>query len=81
VFRVRSGDACNFLETAVKKPSLRMYRIVALFMFGWLLFTYPVLALFNVTATVAGIPVLYVYLFTAWAVVIAIAAAVFEGRG
>jgi hypothetical protein len=63
----------------MRKPSLRTYRIVALFLLASLLFNYPVLALFNVGATAAGVPVLYVYLFVAWAITIVAAAAVIEG--
>lgn len=65
-------------EEAMRKPSLRAYRIVSLFLLGCLLFNYPVLALFNVGASAAGVPVLYVYLFAAWGAVIALAAAVME---
>lgn len=63
----------------MRKPSLRAYRIVSLFLLGCLLFNYPVLAIFNVGATAAGIPVLYVYLFAAWGFLIALAAAIIEG--
>lgn len=62
----------------MKKPSLRAYRIVALFLLGCLLFNYPVLSLFNIGATAGGVPVLYVYLFGAWGLVVAAAAAVIE---
>ena len=51
---------------------------MSLFLLGCLLFNYPILALFNVGATAAGVPVLYVYLFAAWGVVIAAAAIVIE---
>lgn len=63
----------------MRKPSLRAYRIVALFLLACLLFNYPVLALFNAGATAAGVPVLYVYLFVAWGATIALAAIVIEG--
>jgi len=59
----------------------RAHRIVSLFLLGLLLFNYPMLALFNVSQAVLGVPVLYAYLFAAWALVIALAAAVIEGRG
>ena len=49
-------------------------RLVALFMLGWLLLTYPLLALFNRGGSVAGIPLLYVYLFGAWALLIVLMA-------
>jgi hypothetical protein len=65
----------------MREPSLRTYRIVALFLLAGLLFNYPVLALFNVGATAAGVPVLYVYIFSAWAFTIAAAAIVIEGGG
>lgn len=45
-------------------------RLVALFALGVLLFTYPLLALFNGGGSVFGLPVLYAYLFSAWAVLI-----------
>lgn len=41
--------------------------VVLLFAAGALLLNFPVLAVFNRTATVAGIPVFYLYLFGAWA--------------
>ena len=53
-------------------------RFVALCMFGLLLFNYPILALFNVSGTVFGVPVLYAYIFTAWAALIALMALVAE---
>ena len=58
------------------KSSRKGPRLVALFLLGCLLFNYPMLALFNVRATVLGIPLLYAYLFAAWALLIALVAAV-----
>ena len=60
----------------MKKPGLRGERLACLFLLGCLLFNYPMLALFNVGETVAGVPVLYAYLFTAWASLIALVALV-----
>ena len=48
----------------------RGQRFVALCMLGIVLFNYPVLALFNVPGTLFGIPVLYAYIFIAWAALI-----------
>jgi len=56
-------------------------RFVALCMLGMLLFNYPVLALFNVTGTLFGVPVLYAYVFIAWAALIALMAFIAESRG
>ena len=53
-------------------------RFVALAMLGMLLFNFPILALFNVPATLFGVPVLYAYIFIAWAALIALMALVAE---
>ena len=55
-------------------------RLIALFIFGCLLFNYPVLSLFNVAAVVFGVPVLYAYIFAAWALLVALMAYVVEAR-
>jgi hypothetical protein len=59
----------------------RGQRFVALCMLGSVLFNYPFLALFNVKGALFGIPVLYAYIFMAWAVLIALMAIVAESRG
>jgi hypothetical protein len=59
----------------------RGQRFIALCMLGTLLFNYPFLALFNVKGSIAGIPVLYAYIFIAWAALIALMAMVAESRG
>ena len=53
-------------------------RFVALCMLGMVLFNFPVLALFNVGGTLFGVPVLYAYIFMAWAALIALMALVAE---
>ena len=60
------------------KTSRMAPRLVGLFLLGCLLFNYPMLALFNVRASVFGIPLLYAYLFAAWALLIALVAIVME---
>ena len=59
-------------------PTVKGPRLVALFLIGALLFNYPVLALFDRAATAFGIPVLYVYVFCAWALLIGLLALVTE---
>lgn len=56
-------------------------RFVALCMLGLVLFNYPILALFNLPSTVFGVPVLYAYIFIAWAALIAMMAFVAEADG
>jgi hypothetical protein len=53
-------------------------RFVALCMLGMVLFNFPILALFNVGGTILGVPVLYAYIFMAWAALIALMALVAE---
>jgi hypothetical protein len=55
-------------------------RFAALCLLGTLLFNYPILALFNVSGTVLGVPLLYVYMFIAWAALIAAMAWLAESR-
>ena len=56
----------------------RGQRFVALCMLGMVLFNFPILALFNVSGTLLGVPVLYAYIFAAWASLIALMALVAE---
>jgi hypothetical protein len=56
------------------RPDRTHERLVALFLLGVLMFTPPLLALFNKATRVLGVPALYLYLFAAWAVVIALVA-------
>lgn len=63
------------IEAARRAP-----RLVALCMLGCLLFNYPVLALFNVNGAVLGIPILYFYIFSAWAVLILLMALAVDRR-
>ena len=56
-------------------------RLACIFALGCLLFNYPLLALFNVQANFLGVPLLYAYLFAAWALVIALVAVVMERGG
>jgi hypothetical protein len=65
----------------MEKPDVRGQRLAALCLLGLLLFGYPVLAVFNVQATIAGIPLLYAYFFVAWGALIALMALVIERTG
>ncbi len=60
------------------KPTLKGQRLVALFLLGCLLFTYPVLSLFTGGAQVLGIPLLYLYLLIAWGALIGLMALIVE---
>ena len=52
----------------------RTPRLTAAAALALLLFNYPFLAVFDVDVRVLGIPLLWAYLFTAWALVVALIA-------
>jgi hypothetical protein len=58
----------------------RGQKLAALFLLGCLLFNYPLLQLFARDGAILGLPVLYCYVFGAWATLIALMALVVERR-
>lgn len=50
--------------------------MVALALLGFLLFNYPLLSLFSTDGSVAGVPLLYAYLFVSWGLLIGLMALV-----
>jgi hypothetical protein len=59
---------------------IKSQRLIALFLLGCLFFGFPVLYLFNVGDTVFGIPLSFLYLFLAWALLIFLMALVAERK-
>jgi peptidoglycan/LPS O-acetylase OafA/YrhL len=55
-------------------------RLIALFLLGSLMFNYPLFSLFAGTTHVIGIPLLYVYVFFVWALLIGAMALTLEHR-
>lgn len=55
-------------------------RLVGLFLLGILLFNFPLLTLFNRPVLALGIPVLYLYLFAAWSLVILLMLIISRGK-
>jgi len=62
----------------MKRSGMTGERLVATFMLGCVLLNYPVLFLFARKVAVAGIPLVYVYLFGVWTLLIALLALVIE---
>jgi len=48
----------------------KTHRLISLFILGSLLLNAPILSLFNVKGFLMGIPLLYLYIFTAWALLV-----------
>jgi hypothetical protein len=53
---------------------LRTPRLAAAAALGFLLFNYPLLSLFDSRARVLGVPLMWAYLFTVWALLIILVA-------
>ena len=54
-------------------------RLIALFLFGAVLISPPLLAIFRAEAFVFGIPLLFFYLFAGWAFLIVLLTIIVEG--
>ncbi len=50
-------------------------RAIALFILGGLVMNFPIMSLFSVDGFLFGIPALYIYVFSAWLLLIVLAAA------
>ena len=64
----------------MNRPGATGERLLALFLLGVLMFSPPLLKIFSVDTYVVGVPLLYLYLFIAWAVLVVIAASLAGGR-
>ncbi len=60
------------------RRGLARQRLVAVFIAAALLFNYPILSLFDRPEAIFGLPVLYVFMFVVWGVVIAVIAWIVE---
>ena len=65
----------------MQRSMLSGQRLVAVFLVGCVLFNYPVLSLFDRTAAFLGMPLVFVYLFALWGLLIGLMAWVVEHRG
>jgi hypothetical protein len=55
-------------------------RLVCLFLMGCILFNYPLLSLFNLETMIFGVPLVFFYVFTGWALLILLAAIATQTR-
>jgi hypothetical protein len=67
-------------ECAMNQRNLTGQRLLALFVAGCLALNYPLLALFATDRLFWGIPILYIYIFISWLVLIVLLAVVIERR-
>ena len=62
------------------RPGAIGERLLALFLLGVLMFSPPLLKIFSIDTYFVGVPLLYLYLFIAWAVLVVIAASLARNR-
>lgn len=58
----------------MRQPERMNQRLAAIFFVGCLLVNYPILSLFSRKGIVFGVPILYVYIFTAWVLLVGLLA-------
>ncbi len=63
------------------RPGITTERLLALFLLGIVAFTPPFLGIFNTPRQFLGIPIMYLYLFVAWALLITLVALTVRGSG
>ncbi len=56
--------------------SRKIRRLTGIFLLGWVLLNYPILSLFNRPTSFGGIPLLYVYMFASWVLIIGLIAVI-----
>ncbi len=64
----------------MKRSDLTGPRLAAVFLLGSILLNYPILSIFAPLRDVAGIPLLYAYVFGVWCLLIALMAFIVEQR-
>ena len=63
------------------RDEVRGKRLIAVFLLGMVLLNFPLLAVVEASGSVLGLPPLLLYLFGAWAGLIALLALLVEGKG
>jgi phosphatidylglycerophosphate synthase len=61
------------------RPGITTERLLALFLLGIVVFTPPFLGIFNTPRLILGVPILYLYLFAMWGLLIALVALTVRG--
>lgn len=64
----------------MNRSDITGHRLAAVFLLGSALLNYPLLSLFNKPGALFGVPLLYIYLFGAWGLLIALMAFAVERR-
>jgi hypothetical protein len=62
----------------MRRSGMTGQRLAAIFMMGCVLLNYPVLFIFARSGDIAGVPLLYAYIFGVWTLLIGLMALVIE---
>ncbi len=65
----------------MSRPGATGEGLVFLFLLGVLLFNPPLLSIFDIPRQLFGIPLLYIYLFACWGVLLILGAVIIEKSG
>jgi hypothetical protein len=71
-----AGESPRPQSRSMTPENKKSKRLVALFLFGFVLLNYPILSLLNLNITVFGLPLLYIYIFGIWGLLIFLSALV-----
>ena len=82
----RAGSAYStwygLLEDRAMRDDVRGKRLIAVFLFGIVLLNFPLLAVVDAGGTLFGLPLVFIYLFGAWAALIGLLRLIVaDGRG
>jgi hypothetical protein len=72
----RTRESARPYSRSMTPENKKNKRLVALFLFGFVLLNYPILSLLNINVTVFGLPLLYIYIFAVWGFLIFLSAMV-----
>lgn len=65
----------------MNRRSITSQRLILIFVIGCLLLNYPLLSIFNRSQLVGGVPILFLYVFAAWLLLIGLTAFVLRRKG
>ena len=68
--RTHHGPLNRKSGIVMSPDSRKTRRLAGVFLLGWVLLNYPILSLFNRPVAWAGIPLLYAFVFFAWALIV-----------
>lgn len=67
-----SRTGFSFIDFRIMKKEIKAQRLVSISILFGILFSFPVISIFNFPELVAGIPLLYLYIFSVWILLIVV---------